>query len=335
MWVFEHGGVERFVFDLVSALRLFGVESRVVAVLARREGSLERAFREQGVPIFRCHLRKRSQLQEVLRQALDGVTVVHSHLGVYSGDVFRLLRQLTSARLVAHEHTLVRFPWHKRWYESVSHVLTLRHADAFAAVSEATTRRLMKGDKRPCALVPPGVRLDEWPRRERQPDAPPWRLLMAARFDPVKNHLFAVQVASMLRDQGFDFILDLLGDGPMRPCVEREVLRHGLSEVVRFHGVQSDVASWMRDAHLLLLPSLSEGAPRVLIEASAVGLPFLTSDRVDVSGLFSGEVVVPLSVERWVHAVKERAHSPVQAQPLIDLSIERAARDLLTLYGIV
>ncbi len=334
IWVFQHGGVERFVLDLVPALRALGVESRVAAMLARGSGALEQTFVEQGVPVFQCHLRNRAQLQDVLRSAADGVAAVHSHLGVFSGDPFRLLRRFSKARLIAHEHTLVRFPWHKRWYESASHALTLRQGDAFAAVSKATSQRLMRGDPRHCTLIPPGIRLDDWPRRERAPDGPPWRLLMVARFDPVKNHLFAVQVARRLRDEGFDCLLDLVGDGPLRPRVEREVSRLGLAEFVRARGVQSDVAQWMREAHLLLLPSLSEGAPRVLLEAAAVGLPFVASDRVDLSGLFSGEATVPLQVADWAQAVIQRTQSLKPVEPVIDLSIERAARDSLALYGI-
>lgn len=267
-------------------------------------------------------------------RASDGVSVVHSHLGVVSGGPFRLLRRFSQARLIAHEHTLVRFPWHKRWYEAASHALTLRHADAFAAVSRATARRLVGGSGRQCALIPPGIRLDDWRRRERAPDAPPWRLLMVARFDPVKNHLFALQVARQLVETGFRFLLDFVGDGPLRARMENEAARLRLSEVVRFHGVQSDVLRWMQGAHLLLLPSLSEGAPRVLMEAAAVGLPFLVSDRVDISGMFSGDAAAPLKVDAWSRAIVARAGAQVQTEPVIDLSIERAARDSLALYGV-
>lgn len=333
IWVLQHGGVERFVLDLIPALRTLGVQSRVAALLARGSGALEQAFVQQGVPVFQCHLRNRAQLSDVLRRASDGVAFVHSHLGVFSGDAFRLLRRFSKARLIAHEHTLVRFPWHKRWYEGVCHALTLRHADGFAAVSKATAQRLVKGDDQPCALIPPGIRLEDWPRREHPPIGPPWRLLMVARFDPVKNHRFAVQVAKKLRDAGFDFVLDLVGDGPLRPQVEREVARFSLDGVVRVQGIQNDVASWMRGAHLLLLPSLSEGAPRVLLEAAAVGLPFLASDRVDISGLFSGEAAVPLRVEDWAQAVIERTQSVNAVEPVVDLSIERATRDCVALYG--
>lgn len=244
-----------------------------------------------------------------------------------------MLKRFTSARLIAHEHTLVRFPWHKRWYEGVSHAFTLRHADAFAAVSKATAERLIKGKDRHCALIPPGIRLEEWPRRAGAPKGPPWRLLMVARFDAVKNHLFAVKVARRLREAGFDFVLDLIGDGPLRRQVENEVARLNLEGVVRLQGLQDDVASWMRGAHLLLLPSLSEGAPRVLLEAAAVGLPFLTSDRVDISGLFSGDAAVPLRIEDWARAITERVPHLKLVEPVIDLSIERAARDCVTLYG--
>lgn len=332
---FHHGGVERFVLDFVAAAKGQGVESRVLAVLDRSPGPLREAFEQEGAETFVCHLRQRSDAEKALRMAASGVDVVHSHLGVLSGEPFRWIRRSGHrAKLIAHEHTLVRFPFRYRAYELLAHRWTLRYADALAAVSEATGRRLAGRSGREWALIPPGIPMQAWQATGGRPEpGPPWRLLMAARFDPVKNHLFALDVAQMLVRRGFDFRLDLLGDGPLRPRVQAEIERRGLGGCISVHGAVENVAEWMRSAHLLLLPSQSEGAPRVLIEAAALGLPFLVSDQVDVSGMFQDATQKPLSVEEWVDAIQAtQACRP--ATPLLDLSIERAIRDSLRLYGL-
>jgi glycosyltransferase involved in cell wall biosynthesis len=174
--------------------------------------------------------------------------------------------------------------------------------------------------------------MEEWRAGGERPEpGPPWRLLMVARFDPVKNHMFALDVASELVRRGFPFVLEMLGDGPLRPHIEAEIERRSLRDLVFVRGAVDDVASWMRSSHLLLLPSYSEGAPRTLIEAAAMGMPFLVSDRVDVGGLFLDALQAPLDAAAWADRIEATGEYRA-ATARVDLSIERALEDSLRLY---
>lgn len=81
--------------------------------------------------------------------------------------------------------------------------------------------------------------------------------------------------------------LVILGDGPLRPQLERYAAARGIAERVRFLGAQppQEVARWMGRAALLAAPSVtardgdSEGLPTVVIEAAAASLPALVSDH--------------------------------------------------------
>ena len=81
--------------------------------------------------------------------------------------------------------------------------------------------------------------------------------------------------------------LAIIGEGPLRPALERLARELGLGERVRFLGVQApdDVAEWMRRAALLAAPSLTardgdaEGLPNVVVEAAASALPVVGSDH--------------------------------------------------------
>jgi colanic acid/amylovoran biosynthesis glycosyltransferase len=81
--------------------------------------------------------------------------------------------------------------------------------------------------------------------------------------------------------------LVILGDGPLRPQLERHAAARGLGERVRFLGAQppDEVARWMNRAALLAAPSVtardgdSEGLPTVVIEAAAASLPSLVSNH--------------------------------------------------------
>jgi glycosyltransferase involved in cell wall biosynthesis len=76
---------------------------------------------------------------------------------------------------------------------------------------------------------------------------------------------------------GLDFKLIIVGEGPERPRVEREALAAGVSDRVIFAGHASDVRAFYELAHVLALPSHSEGSPLVLLEAMASGLPVVAT----------------------------------------------------------
>lgn len=74
-------------------------------------------------------------------------------------------------------------------------------------------------------------------------------------------------------------LLDIYGDGPMRPKLEAQVRRLGLTERVRFHGFvpQEEIPGHLGRAHVLVLPSLYECGGAVVLEAMALGLPVIAT----------------------------------------------------------
>ena len=65
----------------------------------------------------------------------------------------------------------------------------------------------------------------------------------------------------------------IMGGGPLRPELEKQVESLGLNETVHFLGVQADVATYMQAADLLALTSDTEGLPGVILEAGWLELP--------------------------------------------------------------
>ena len=80
-----------------------------------------------------------------------------------------------------------------------------------------------------------------------------------------------------------DLRLDIVGDGSLRPAVEREVERLGLGGRVRFPGqvARARMPDRYRGAALLAVTSRHEGQSMVAVEAAACGLP-VVGTRVGV-----------------------------------------------------
>jgi colanic acid/amylovoran biosynthesis glycosyltransferase len=79
--------------------------------------------------------------------------------------------------------------------------------------------------------------------------------------------------------------LAIIGDGPLRPALERQAQK--LGERVRFLGAlpADEVTQWMRHASVLAAPSVTaadgdaEGLPNVVVEAAASGLPVVGTNH--------------------------------------------------------
>jgi glycosyltransferase involved in cell wall biosynthesis len=72
--------------------------------------------------------------------------------------------------------------------------------------------------------------------------------------------------------------LVLIGDGPKRIDLEAEVNRLGIESSVQFLGFRDDAVAWLNDFDAFVLPSLSEGIPRCIMEAMSVSVPVVASD---------------------------------------------------------
>jgi glycosyltransferase involved in cell wall biosynthesis len=101
-------------------------------------------------------------------------------------------------------------------------------------------------------------------------------LLCVGRFSKEKGHSTLIRALAEVRPRTPVFLV-LIGDGPLRADVEALVRAERLEECVFFAGQQKDVRPYFAAANALVLPSLSEGSPNVLLEAMAARLPIVST----------------------------------------------------------
>lgn len=116
----------------------------------------------------------------------------------------------------------------------------------------------------------------------------PLRLLFVGRLDDAKGVGTILQILRGLLDLGVDTQLVLVGDSPQRAFFEQRANSLGLQERVFFLGWKdkSELAQEYAKAHFILLPSVSEGWPKVLSEAMAYGVVPLASDVSSIPQIF-------------------------------------------------
>ena len=105
-------------------------------------------------------------------------------------------------------------------------------------------------------------------------------LMHVGSFLYVKNHPFLLDIINQIKTQAEEYRLVLVGDGPLKPEIERMVQEGGLEGDVEFLGVRSDVADLIQGCDVFLLPSHFEGLPLTAVEAQVSGNPCVLSANI-------------------------------------------------------
>jgi len=267
--------------------------------------------------------------------------VVHSHVHHYSGWTLRIAHQAGVPVRVAHSHSdtfsvqaaagLVR-----RGYLRLMRTLIHRHATHKVSASRAAAAALFgpdwTGDSRHRILYC-GIDLTPFEgvvdrvefRRSLGISLDALVIGHVGRFDEPKNHQFLIEVAVEVCAWNPCAVFLLVGDGPLRPRVEKQVNRADLDGRVIFLGRRSDVPALMKGVmDVFVFPSLYEGLGLVLLEAQAAGLPCVVSDVVPEEADIVPQLITRLSLSttaaNWAESILAQRNS--NAYPSSKKSLE-------------
>lgn len=95
-----------------------------------------------------------------------------------------------------------------------------------------------------------------------------------------KGQKVLLEAIKIVKDNGYNIKLTLIGDGAKRREFEELAKNLEIEDVVEFKGLISnkqEILSILRNSHLFVFPTQSEGLPRTVIEAMSQGLPCISS----------------------------------------------------------
>lgn len=138
------------------------------------------------------------------------------------------------------------------------------------------------------------------------------KIIQVGRLIEVKNHKFSLEIAEKLKEKHVDFTLYIIGDGPLNMALSKEIEDKSLSEEIKLLGLRTDITELMAGADFMIMPSLSEGFPVVLVESQVVGLPTIVSEKVSPEvdlGLGLIDFLPINSAEEWVERLQQTRNS--------------------------
>jgi phosphatidyl-myo-inositol dimannoside synthase len=195
------------------------------------------------------------------------------------------------------------------------------NADATIAVSSHTKELVAAAgaDTARLRVIAPGVDLPthKVPTIAARP-APPTIATVSRLTDTYKGHDVLLRALPLIRARVPDVRWVVVGDGPLRPMLERQADALGVADAVTFTGEVSDAErdAVLDSAHVFALASRlpdggsgGEGFGIAFMEASAHGLPVVAGDvggaRDAVQAGRTGILVDPISHIQFAEAVSD------------------------------
>jgi glycosyltransferase EpsF len=193
---------------------------------------------------------------------------------------------------IAHSHNTSDLKSHKligKIYHGVSKLLIRKYATHFIACGEAAGKFLFPGIKN-IMLLPNAINLDPFFKSTKTNPSIVFQnkainnetfiISQIGRLNKVKNHSFSLRLIEYLKNSNFNFQFIIVGSGPLEVKLKQQVVDLNLEEYVTFTGVRSDIETVLANSDIMLMPSLFEGFPVVLVEAQASGTPCLISSSI-------------------------------------------------------
>ncbi len=146
------------------------------------------------------------------------------------------------------------------------------------------------------------------------------RILTVGSLKDQKNHALLVRAFAKLRRR-MDAKLMILGEGPLRPMLERLIAEEGVEDSVLLPGFSVNPWPYYKSADLFVLSSDYEGFPLVMVEAMQSGLRIVSTDcksgpREMLDGGRFGFLVPCGDADALAAAMKDALSRPTDAESL-------------------
>jgi len=146
--------------------------------------------------------------------------------------------------------------------------------------------------------------------------APPYRFVFVGLLTEAKGVFRVLEIIEHLHQQGLSCELHFLGDGPARSRLENLARQSVLSDKIHFHGwlPKHAITDFYRKAHFILLPSDTEGWPKVLSEGMAYGVVPIASKVSSIPQVLAetgaGFAIKPQDTDGFVARIRELIENP-------------------------
>lgn len=310
----EVGGIQRQLLEVCRYLCARGNKC-VVGSFRANPSDMAAQYRDSGVEVIFLGKKRLfdiaflMRLRKLLKNKYDLIHAMTPQTAFWAACVmpFRKNTRFVGSLLNVHQ-------FNKRIYALLETLITARRADAVFVNSKQVEDyyrkkvffapplwRIYNG----VSILPPADRAAL--RKELGIGESMWAVVCVGRLEPIKRHVDAIKALAILKQQGRNVRLFIIGDGRLRHNLEDIARTSNLEHDVVFLGQRDDVQRLLPAFDLFALPSQGEGFCNALIEAMATGMPCIATrvggNAEAIEHEKSGLLIPPKSPEHLANAI--------------------------------
>lgn len=281
-------GILSCILEYMTAMDKSGMDVRVLATNSP-ENTVIRKVENSGCKVVLIPYRKKSIIKYFFSLyryiATEKIDIVHVHGSSAIMSIELVAAKLAGCKVrIAHSHNTTCE--NRKADKLLRSIFERTYTDAFACGQDAG--KWIFGERN-FTIIPNGRNLNkyEYDTKKRNEyrnklKIPDDALVIGhvGRFNVQKNHEYLVRVFSEVYKKNKKSYLVLVGTGEKVDEIKRLVQELELEKNVIFTGVIENVSDYLSAFDIMLLPSLYEGLPLVVIEWQIAGLPCIVSDTV-------------------------------------------------------
>jgi len=203
----------------------------------------------------------------------DFIYTSHVHLTSFLGIMMKL-RFVKTQRFIARESTSIfkRFSGAKLFMFRFLYQIGYGKVNLLICQTDFMKHQLIEAlphlvKKMKIVVIPNPINLANIKKERLSPSFLDKQYIVSAgRLIPEKGFDILIKAFAMLKDNGMDLKLVILGEGNLRGDLERLAVDLNISDNVQFLGFQSNVYPYFREAKACVVSSIIEGFPNVLLQ---------------------------------------------------------------------
>jgi glycosyltransferase involved in cell wall biosynthesis len=226
--------------------------------------------------------------KKIFREQKFDLFTVHSYPPFYNDIGGLWLYQKTKIPYVSEIMHITGYPKagnFKEWFYKILTILFvkkfIRRAKAIRVINQAQVSKFLikSGAKKEKIKYVPAFYIDFDVFKPLNVEKK-YDIVFSGRLVKNKGISLLLRAIRNVKTQMPNVKLIIVGDGPLKPKIEKFIKRNSLQKNIEFSGwlsTTSDVAKIYNQSKLMVMPSFNEGGPRVTLEAMACKVPILTS----------------------------------------------------------
>jgi len=348
IWSLGLGGAEQVVINLARGMDK--EKFKVMVCCLNDKGVFAEELEKEGIEVIALNKKGKFDVSVVFKlvniMRKYKVDIVHTHL--WGANLWgRLAAKLAGIKVIAAtEHNVdVWKPWYYFEIDRLLQHLTDKIIVVSEKVKEFYVKRGISEDK--IEVVYNGISLSS-------PSLPSYHLpggteenvkvefgirpedkvlAVIGRLVEQKGHRYLFEALHLL-DGRYKLKVLVVGDGPQREQLVSMARQLGMEDKVVFTGLRKDVNDILPAVDMLVMPSLREGLPMVLLEAMAAGVPVVATKVGGVPEIIedgkNGLIVEPANVDMLKTAISEILDNDLLRKKIIDNGWKEVERFSLT-----